>query len=627
MRDCSANLTLMSDFGDEPLSSTRYSSFYRKSENNERQKASWLSDVSGFAVRDSDMFNREEVGGSRPPVLSSTRLSGMDIKKNSEAAQPARDFIQSRKSVTFRDYNEYFLDEKQTDDYTSDSRDSPVDFSLYPDFLLAERMTTVLQNQGIDVTSPDEVFVFSREGNTTEDFDKTIAGTCLGQEDEDDDVFGDKVEKVECVAHVAVCSNSGSSQYSSCDSEPYKTTIEMPLPSENISPSEKYEWTKGSTDADYGKKEELNLRSEVCDDVMNEVSFTPSPFVTGRTRSRLSRCSRSNSTSSFSASSLFEQTLPTPTRVRRDVTQSDKPLQRRPTEEDRVADLDSHMASLSVSSQIHGSQADTLIISGSMADTIIIPRGGTDESLDSKTSLSSCHQEEDVFTEDKEFLTSDISTSTAETHKNTNSTQDSTSSSELSSSFSQGLKIPSTGCTPRYSMSRICNRSQTQSLANLSYTPGGRPLITDVEEPVEYLYTDTDEGHELIETHVPPTSNTSLSSSVSDETVIYDWRSLEPVAKSAEKEKENRCPNAVLERRNISDTEGLTDRELRRKLVELGEEPGPINRDTRHLYIQKLRTLQKQHVTPKSEQEEPNAISSTFRTVTFIYKSNVEYNL
>ncbi|MCJ8745992.1 hypothetical protein PDJAM_G00136590 [Pangasius djambal] len=609
MRD----LTLMSDFGDEPLSSTRYSSFYRKSESDGLRRAtdlhgSWLSDVSGFNARHSDVFRKEEVGGSLPPVLSSTRLSGVDFKKSPEVAQSARFFTPSRKSVTFRDYDEYFPDLKQNDDDTSDSRDSTVDFSRYPDFLHSERMTTVLQNQGIDVTSPDDVFVFCRGGNATEDFDKTVVGgLALGEEDEDnaDDVFVDKEGELKCAA---VSSNSGSSQYSSCDSEPYKTTIEAPLPSENISPPEKDGWMKGSTDSDSEKKEELNLQSQACDDKVNEISFTPSPFVTGRTRSRLSRCSQRNSTSSFSSSSLFEQTLPTPTRVRRDVTHSDKPQRRRPSEDDRVAELDSHMASLCVSSQLHGSQADTLIISGSMADTIIIPRGATDESLERGTSSSSCHQEEDVFTEDKEFLTSDVSTSSTEIHKNTTS-QDSSSSSESSSSFSQALEIPSTGCTPRYSMSRICNHSQPQSLANLSYTPGGRPLITDMDEPVEYLYTDTEEGHELIETHVPPTSNTSLSSSVSEETVIYDWRSLQSAAKSPEKGKENRCPNEVEERANVSETEGLTDRELRRKLVELGEKPGPINRDTRHLYIQKLQALQKKHVSQKSVQDEPTAIT------------------
>ncbi|KAI5091100.1 ankyrin repeat and LEM domain-containing protein 1 [Silurus meridionalis] len=598
MRDCSRNLTLMSDFADEPLSSTRYSSFYRKSETRRPTDPheSWLSDVSGLNARDSDVF-REGLGGSHAPVLSSTRLSGVDFKRSPEVLQPGRCFTPGRKSVTFRDCDEYFPDLIPNSEDTSDSS---IDFSLYPDFLSSGRMTTVMQNQGIDVTSPDDVFVFCREGNATEDFEKTVVGgPAVGDVEEDeDDVFVDKVVEVK---RDAVSSTSGSSQYSSCDSEPYKTTIEVLLPSENISPPDGW-----IIDSDNGRKEELVLQPQAPDDQLGAISFTPSPFVTGRTRSRLSRCSQRNSTSSFSASSLFEQTLPTPTRTRRDLTP--KESKRRPSEDDGLTGLSSHMGSLCVSSQLHGSQADTLIISGSMADTIIIPRGSADESSERETSSSSSRQEVDVFTEDKEYLTSDVSTSGAEIHKKAHS-QHSCSSSESSSSFSQNPEVQSTSCTPRYSMSRICNRSQTQSLANLSYTPGGRPLITDMDEPVEYLYTDTEEGHELIETHVPPKSNTSLSSSVSEETVIYDWLSLQNAAKSPEKGKENRCPNEVLQRHSSSETEGLTDRELRRKLVELGEEPGPINRDTRHLYIQKFRTLQKKHVSQKSVQDQPASVT------------------
>uniref|UniRef100_A0AAY5F1E7 LEM domain-containing protein n=1 Tax=Electrophorus electricus TaxID=8005 RepID=A0AAY5F1E7_ELEEL len=41
------------------------------------------------------------------------------------------------------------------------------------------------------------------------------------------------------------------------------------------------------------------------------------------------------------------------------------------------------------------------------------------------------------------------------------------------------------------------------------------------------------------------------------------------------------------------DTRGLTDQELRHRLQDLGEEPGPISTHTRPLYIQKLRSLQK----------------------------------
>uniref|UniRef100_A0A672LH90 Uncharacterized LOC107575641 n=1 Tax=Sinocyclocheilus grahami TaxID=75366 RepID=A0A672LH90_SINGR len=53
------------------------------------------------------------------------------------------------------------------------------------------------------------------------------------------------------------------------------------------------------------------------------------------------------------------------------------------------------------------------------------------------------------------------------------------------------------GCTPRYSMSRLSGRSR-QALANLSCTPAGQPLTTDTDVPVEYLYTDTEEGHKSI---------------------------------------------------------------------------------------------------------------------------------
>ncbi|TTF56867.1 Ankyrin repeat and LEM domain-containing protein 1 [Bagarius yarrelli] len=607
MRDCSMNLTLMSDLGDAPLSSTRYSSFYRKSVSNRLQKdvdghESWLSDVSGFNARDSNLFNKGEVAGSLPPVLSSTHLSGLDFRKSPETKQPEHFFTPTRKSVTFKESHEYFPDLRHNND-----DDLTVDFSLFPDFLQSDRMTTAVQNQGIDVTSPDNVFVFCKEGNTSRDFEKTVVlGMTVGEGDDgdedEDNVFVDQADKRNCDTRAAVSSNSGSSQYSSCDSEPYKTTIEAQLPSENISLLEKDKSTESNADSDSVKMKELNSKSQAYNDEMTEVSFTPSPFVTGRTRSRLSRCSQRQSTNSFSTSSLFEETFPMASRVRRDVTPSNRPQLRPPSEEESAADLDSHMSSLCVSSQLHGSQADTLIISGSMADTIIIPRGATDESLDPKTASSLCHQEADVFTEDKDFLTPDISTSSAEIHKNTNF-QDFFSGSESISGSSQALEIPSTGCTPRYSMSRICNRSQTQSLANLSYTPGGRPLITDTDEPVEYLYTDTEQGHELIETHVPPTSNTSLSSSVSEETVIYDWRSLQTAAKSPEKGKENHCPNEMMERSQISETKGLTDRELRGKLVELGEEPGPINRHTRHLYVQKLRTLQKKNVPQKLQDE------------------------
>ncbi len=121
--------------------------------------------------------------------------------------------------------------------------------------------------------------------------------------------------------------------------------------------------------------------------------------------------------------------------------------------------------------------------------------------------------------------------------------------------------------------------------------PAAQPLTTDTDEPVEYLYTDTEEGHELIETHVPPTANTSFSSSTStsEDTLLYDWRSLQLGSTSPDRSTESYRPK---QESNVG-VSGLTDKDLRSKLIELGENPGPINSQTRPLYIQKLkRSLQ-----------------------------------
>ncbi|KAL7829183.1 hypothetical protein AOLI_G00300680 [Acnodon oligacanthus] len=842
MRDSSIGLSsMLSDFGDNPLSSTRQSSFFRMSGVNGQPcrvrgaHESWLSDVSGLHPRESGAFDRTGDCGDVPPVLSSTRLSVIDFKRSPEAAplyktedcspdlKRSFQLLQpSRKSVSFRDSNEYFpaprslfqSPGKQIDDYS----DMTVDFSQYPDFLDSERMATVLQNQGIDVTSPDEVFVFCRGGSLLEeDFDKTIVGpgllleTAAAVDDDDDDddkddcVFANNVNELEGKAHAPVFSSSGSSKYSSCDSDSYKSAIEGPLHSEDkFSPLKKeLDRNPASTESatglarcsDTSERENLNSVEDIGTkppkedkhqehnsilEVVDRLGETPSPFVTGRTRSRLSRCSQKSfnfSPSVLSTSSLFEQTLPTPIRMRRNTPRSpygsDEAPSKRSFEVNGLRDIDSSMRNLRVSSSqgsvdhpsqadtlivsgsmadtlilprddesgvrvlrgvsSHGSgdrpsQADKLIISGSMADTIIIPRDVAEERLEGDNgglveNLKSCskgtslvfQEEKEFFTSDaststegtgrpryavmqmqtshridsqdepspsspsqaslesgssssfdwpkpqktrgslversckgasppvEEFLTSDLSTSSEGTgrlkgstmqmqtsHKSSKSlrenkggidsqeesspsltTLESGSSSSLDSSEPQrnGSEGSSSGCTPRYSMSRLYSHCKPQTLANLSYTPGGRPMITDMDEPVEYLYTDTEEGHELIEIHVPPTSNTSQSSSIltstSEDTVLYDWRSLQNMAGSPEKGKENQHPSAE----DAPETQGLTDRELRRRLVELGERPGPITSQTRPLYVQKLRSLQNTAATQQPSQDGSSAFT------------------
>ncbi|KAI4903549.1 hypothetical protein NFI96_022907, partial [Prochilodus magdalenae] len=828
MRDSSIGLSsMLSDFGDEPMSSTRQSSFFRMSGINRQASGaggaheSCLSDVSGLHARESGAFDRT---GDVPPVLCSTRLSVIDLKNSPEGMPLCRTedfspefrcsmrFHPSRKSVSFRDANEYFPapaspvqspSGNQSDDYS----DMTVYLSQYSDFLDSERMATVLQNQGIDVTSPDQVFVFCRSGSLLEDdFDKTIVGPglleVLGDDDDDDDdddkddaVFTNDVNELKGSAQAPVFGSSGSSKYSSCDSDPYKSAVEGPLhtgdhspplekePNESPAPAESVTQSiAGSKSSEMCEKEHLDLVDERrfkpqmedklrMQKVVEEQRFgeTPSPYVTGRTRSRLSRCSQKSfnfSPSVLSTSSLFEQTLPTPIRMRRNTPKSpygsDEAPPKHSFEENGLRDIDSGLRNLRVSSSqslddhpsqadtfiVSGSmadtlliarggnsstgtlqassqgsddrpsQADTLIISGSMADTVIIPRSPAKEPFDradgalAGTFASFCQGIPLVFDEDKEFLTSDRSTSTegsgkprsavrqiqtshkgsyvskedkcgimdfpdesspsqqsgssssidcSKSLKNRGSlvdrsntfdeffTSDLSSSSEgpgrlkgstgqqdnkgetdsqkesspsqntLESGSSSSLDSPksqrnraegsSSGCTPRYSMSRLYVHSKPQSLANLSYTPGGRPMITDMDEPVEYLYTDTEGGHELIETHVPPTSNTSLSSSVltstSEDTVLYDWRSLQNTEGSPEKGKENRRPSTE----DTSETQGLTDRELRRRLVELGERPGPITSQTRPLYIQKLRSLQNAAATQQPAPDSSSAFT------------------
>uniref|UniRef100_A0A3P9NNK7 Zgc:85936 n=1 Tax=Poecilia reticulata TaxID=8081 RepID=A0A3P9NNK7_POERE len=193
---------------------------------------------------------------------------------------------------------------------------------------------------------------------------------------------------------------------------------------------------------------------------------------------------------------------------------------------------------------------------------------GSDEA---KVANLAAEDQVDDFKNDDCWITEDYG---SESNSASSSSTSSCFSPRTSTEDTDPPNTPGTGCTPRYSMSRLSSR-RPQRLADLSFTPGGRPVIQNLDEPVEYLYTDTEQGHKLIETHVPPTSDTSLSSgtstSISDETVLYDWRALQAETKSSEG-KENLQPE--LRCRLLPETRGMTDRELRLRLVELGESPG-----------------------------------------------------
>ncbi|KAJ8374687.1 hypothetical protein SKAU_G00052670 [Synaphobranchus kaupii] len=826
--------SLFGDFNEGPLSSTRRSSCLNLSGAGNRPRFSGMSDITDLHLRRTQEWNRDSEWGV-PPVLYSTRVSAAGpsapsgilpilqegvLLSNCRALQSKDQDISaiqrqtsvfphhenplcysrrvSRKSVSFKDVDEYFpvfsadSPRNPVDQESNSLVDTTVDFSVYQNFLDSERTATLQHHQGIDVTSPDHVFVFSRDINCgSPDLEKTVVGHWSVEEGEMDEGGGeDKMSDPVQPPHSSG-SSSGASQYSSCDSDPYTSALEPSLHHRCFLPSteeaemrsetrkcgppleaasfvlqsikaaphtlpltsmgtqmlypivgeelNEHLLSKGhshndgyppltnvpiqrSTDPSNGVMIEAELPGMMndlqlcaksplskageelqksldktfsatvpvaqsgrgCREDLSEGEFmhssrvsgvpveediglplTPSPFVTGRTRSRMSRCSLRTTGSphtSPSTSSLFEETLPPPTRwLRR--TNTGRTCDRvqdglccTPTlsanglgaasanatvEGIQATQTSTLRADEDQTSQRSASQADTLIISGSMADTVIISgsladtvileerNGGsvTNSSVDSEVETSPSCPNDDVIVE-KEILTDDQSSLNGEGPNEefnfitpqvsapqpkvedawiTDDFESSDSQSELSSSLTgpqtqtaclhytspeprkEPPATPASGGTPRYSISRLSACHKPQTLANLSYTPGGRPLILDVDEPVEYLYTDVEQGHELIECHVPPTTNTSLSSNTStttsEDTVLYDWCSVMHGLG-----KENHLPQEEV----LPDIKGLTDKQLRCRLKELGEDPGPINQLTRPVYIQRLRRLQQE---------------------------------
>ncbi|AWP10825.1 putative ankyrin repeat and LEM domain-containing protein 1 [Scophthalmus maximus] len=550
----------------------------------------------------------------------------------------------SRKSVSFRDVDDYFPvfspaspKQQPAADGSQCTRTLPFDLSEYSDFLDSERMATVLHKQGIDVTSPDHVYVFCRENgkSAAEDMEKTVISH-VALEESDDEQKGETVKEAQVnIAErpALLCggsssSGTASSHYSSCESDHYTSALGASMhPRHVLFPAEEEASVSGESGGvdmvatKLTKDTKANDAVEMLEEIA-DLPFTPSPFVTGRTRSRLSRCSlRTSKTfeSLLFTSSLFEETLPTPVRTRRQTprSQSSEDYYSSPcapyhtpsysegsTGGDSLpADVqESQSCTLRAGPSVSNSQADTLILSKSVTGSVT-----ESETLSDTVALEKSHDSSiDAYEKNLAEIVLAI-------REDCSSQPDSVSSSSSSSYFSPRRSredsdlacTPSTGCTPRYSMSRLSNAHRPQHLANLSYTPGGRPLIQDLEEPVEYLYTDTEEGHKLIETHVPPTANTSLSSSMSttttssEETVLYDWRNMQ-MDLMDNREKENQKPQVVLQIKKHDEggadkflpaTKGMTDKDLRLRLVELGESPGPISSRTRPTYIRRLRRL------------------------------------
>ncbi|XP_068175415.1 ankyrin repeat and LEM domain-containing protein 1 [Antennarius striatus] len=755
--------SMISDFNDAPLSSTRRSSFFNMSNIKGRLNCRTLS-----YNRLSDMDTKRDYWNNStsrwtsegPSILSSTRLSALGpavemptLKENDlctydvltsktnehcaaadsriststreTPAVPLRPI--SRKSVSFLDVDEYFpvfspeshKQEPAVDNSQGMSK-LPFELSQYSGFLDSERMATVLHKQGIDVTSPDHVYVFCRDSSeSTEDMEKTVISPCALEDSDDEQDSKHETEAQVKTAEQPACSSSssgtGASNYSSCESDHYTSALDASVhPRHLLRPAEEVvsaevdsdEQTRITSDSDsiqtenskpettehfaviFDKLQKIKHRNnDACEasngpvmftsadggvdqpsndriEGLNDFPFPLSPFVTGRTPSRLSRCSMRTSRtpeSLFYTSSLFEETLPAPVRKGRHTprSQGNEDLYSSPRvpcytssysgsstgrDEFPTGCCDTQYSTLTAGSSVSNSQADTLILTKSasdsvaesqtLSDTVILEKN--QESLDDAYERNLAEiilaMKGHDLAETRDFLTDDMtSTDEAIIERNVidarnkdkmesqkpdvwitedcSSQLDSVSSSSSSSSYFSPRRsredsdlpcTPGTGCTPRYSMSRLSSCRRPQHLANLSYTPGGRPHIQDLDEPVEYLYTDTEQGHKLIETHIPPTANTSLSSSMStsssDDTILYDWRSMKTDAMK-NRGKENQkysLKEENEEERLFPETKGLTDKELRLRLVELGESPGPISSRTRPTYMRRLCRLLKE---------------------------------
>ncbi|KAK2835399.1 hypothetical protein Q5P01_015883 [Channa striata] len=585
----SSHSSMISDFGEAPLSSTRCSSFFNLSDIKGRRSSKGILLNRDFDMDAKKPFNHDwnnsysQWASEGPSILSSTRMSAVgsavampvlkenDLfttdgvftsKANGGTVSPSRrDTLPafpsrrvSRKSVSFRDVDEYFpvfspesSKQQPLADGSQCTGNLPFDLSEYSDFLDSERMATVLHKQGIDVTSPDHVYVFCRESSTSteEDMEKTVINQCA-LEESDDEQQGEHVKEAqvkipEQPAHLCKGSSSSettSSHYSSCESDHYTSALEASLlprhvslaPAERvsvgaesltntqISPDTLSEFTGQNENVPSIQTERLvnsesetiqhlpamldklalsegrhqnNIVSEVCncpvEDTKSEdcgekpvmdtgcdrgiealkdntdFPLTPSPFVTGRTRSRLSRCSlrTSRTPESLLTSSLFEETLPTPVRTHRQTprSQSSKDyynspyalcytppyLQNSSRRDFLTGDYaDTQSSTIKAGSSVSDSQADTLILSKSvndtatesqsLSDTVILEKNH-DTSLDAyernlaEVILAMQVQAGDCA-EARDFLTDDLS-STDETKPNVNSNTNASSKDGL----------------------------------------------------------------------------------------------------------------------------------------------------------------------------------------------------
>ncbi|XP_032992765.1 LOW QUALITY PROTEIN: ankyrin repeat and LEM domain-containing protein 1 [Lacerta agilis] len=138
----------------------------------------------------------------------------------------------------------------------------------------------------------------------------------------------------------------------------------------------------------------------------------------------------------------------------------------------------------------------------------------------------------------------------------------------------RGPPVPRASTCPSGRMSPV--------VQDVQLSPGGRPVNLSAAEPVEYLYED--EGHTLVERHIPCTDDSVANTTSSEDTVIYDWRAY--TGQAVRPPDAGGCsPPAP------SDLSHLSDEALVRQLRDFGVNPGPVTGLTRKIYLQLLEKL------------------------------------
>ncbi|XP_018414158.1 PREDICTED: ankyrin repeat and LEM domain-containing protein 1 [Nanorana parkeri] len=449
---------------------------------------------------------------------------------------------------------------------------------------LTESQFMLERCEGLDVTSPDHVYTYSR-GHSDNDMEETLVLPRTDDMIEGEGLVGQEINSSSEYTSTLIVESAG------CD-------------------------INGELDAELCVLKKMMLATKVIHPVSSILSEGKSPcFFTERTRSRLL-----SSKSRHSNSSLFDESLEMPQRGRRLrspdgksrspvplamdrrnfsqnnlVCQSDATLETCVAQNNiclvqRPKDAKENVSEPETTVRISNFLTDDLSSEAEVKSSVQLQKTSGDPYIESRVSESVW------LTED-----GDTESSGEAYHKyealDSNKLGEALSAASRTGSFLHSTIIEDTAGNstkvPRYSFSRLScvpKADETQIklttipdpvIEEVHLSPGGRPVNATHIEPVEYLYMDNEKGHALIERHTPCTNLSSSNiSDTSDDTIIYDWRNY-----SSCKEKINKDSPACTPSRVAVELYRLSNDEIARRLRGLGEEPGPVNSKTRKVRI------------------------------------------